>query len=474
MCKDLYTDGEKFVSGIFNFFKPAAYIDENQDPEEVKRLYRYWRIRIMYSMFVGYALYYFTRKSFTFAMPGLIEDLHFDKSDLGLLGSVLSITYGISKFASGILSDRSNPRYFMAIGLILTGFFNIFFGMSSSILMFALFWGLNGWFQGFGWPPCARFLTHWYSQSERGSWWSIWNVSHNVGAALIPWIAGACLQYFGWRYAMYVPGVLCILGGFFLLNRLRDTPQSLGLPTIEKFRNDFVGSAVTKDGKDQELSTKEMLFDYVLSNPFIWMLAVSYFFVYIVRTGVNDWTALFMREIKGYSLIGSNGYVSMFEVGGFVGSLSAGWLSDYVFQAKRGPVNVLFAIGMCLSTGAFWLVPPGYPWLDAAALFMIGFCIFGPQMLIGISAAELSHKKAAATSTGFVGCFAYMGAAFAGWPLGRITQDYGWKGFFLALIICSFISVILLFPLWNVKELSREAKEPKEKRTKKPQKVPST
>lgn len=212
-------------------FKPAPHIPEIEDPEIVKETYNYWRIRILYSMFIGYALYYFTRKSFTFAMPGIEQDLHFDKSQLGLLGSIFSITYGLSKFASGILSDRSNSRYFMAFGLIMTGILNICFGLSSSIFLFALFWGLNGWFQGCGWPPCARFLTHWYSHSERGSWWSTFNVSHNVGAFIIPWIVGFCLYYFNdWRYAMYIPSVICILGGCFLINRLRDTPQSVGLP----------------------------------------------------------------------------------------------------------------------------------------------------------------------------------------------------------------------------------------------------
>src|SRR6185295_13869300 len=141
-----------------------------------------------------------------------IEDLGYDKSQLGLLGSIFAVTYGISKFVSGVLSDQCNSRYFMAVGLFITGILNICFGMSSSLLMFALFWGLNGWFQGFGWPPCARFLTHWYSHSERGSWWSTWNISHNVGAFLIPWIVGISLQYYGWRVAMYVPGVICIFG----------------------------------------------------------------------------------------------------------------------------------------------------------------------------------------------------------------------------------------------------------------------
>lgn len=446
------------MSAILDLFKPAPHIPEIDDPDRVKADYNYWRIRTLYSMFIGYALYYFTRKSFTFAMPGLIAELHFDKSQLGLLGSILSITYGVSKFASGILSDRSNPRYFMAFGLMMTGVFNICFGMSSSILLFAVFWGLNGWFQGFGWPPCARFLTHWYSHSERGSWWATWNVSHNVGAFIIPWIVGACLQSYGWRYAMYVPGILCILGGLFLINRLRDTPQSLGLPPVEKFRNDYSGLGASLADEERELTTREILVEHVLKNKYIWMLAIAYFFVYVVRTGVNDWTALFLLEKKGYSQLGANGCVSLFEVGGFFGSLFAGWSSDRLFGARRGPVNALFAIGMLISLTLFWVIPGGYTWLDSAVMFLIGFMIFGPQMLIGVAVAELSHKKAAATSTGFAGWFAYMGAAGAGYPLGRIAQDYGWDGFFWSMVICCLLSIVFLLPLWGVTERSRKPK----------------
>lgn len=438
------------MNRLFNLFKPAPYLPEIQDSEVIKENYHYWRIRILYSMFIGYALYYFTRKSFTFAMPGLIEDLHFDKGQLGLLGSILYITYGISKFASGVISDRSNPRYFMAAGLFLTGICNILFGLSSSLLMFALFWGLNGWFQGFGWPPCARFLTHWYSQNERGSWWSTWNVSHNIGAFIIPWIIGLSLYFFDWRFAMHLPGVICILGSLFLLNRLRDTPQSLGLPPIEKFRNDYGNKTVEEVEKEHELTSREILVEHVLKNKYIWLLAIAYFFVYVVRTGVNDWTALFLNEAKGYGRFSSTGFASLFEAGGFCGSLAAGWASDRLFAAKRGPVNVLFAIGMLISILAFWFVPPNYPWVDSIAIFTIGFCIFGPQMLIGVAAAELSHKKAAATSTGFAGFFAYIGAAVAGYPIGRITQDFGWDGFFCTLIVCCIISLLLLIPLWGV------------------------
>lgn len=441
---------------FLNIFQPAPEVPEIQDPEVVKKNYHYWRIRILYSSLIGYALYYFTRKSFTFAIPGLIEDFNFDQGDIGLLSSILAITYGISKFTSGMMCDRSNPRYFMAFGLILTGLLNFAFGMSSSFILFAMFWGLNGWFQGFGWPPCAKFLTHWYSHSERGSWWSTLNISHNLGAFAIAWIAGMALHYFGWRYAMYTPGVICIFGGLFLINRLRDTPQSLGLPPIEKFRNDY-GDLTKKQAAAQEqpIPLKTILVDYIIKNKFIWLLAASYFFVYIVRTGINDWTALFLIQTKGYSKIGASGCVSMFEVGGFLGNLTAGWASDYVFGARRGPVNVLFALLMLVGVSLFWFVPQNLPILDSASMFLIGFATFGPQMLIGVAAAELSHKKAAATSTGFIGCFAYLGSAMAGYPLGKAMQSYGWDGYFVLIMICCSTATLLLLPLWSVTKNSR-------------------
>ena len=370
----------------------------------------------------------------------------------------MSIAYGASKFLSGIIGDKSNPRYFMSVGLILTGIFNVCFGMSSALWALAVFWGLNGWFQGWGWPGCAKLLTHWYSHSERGRWWSAWNKSHNLGGALIPIVAAFGAEHFGWRYAMYIPGVICIGVGLYLMTTLRDTPQSLGLPPIEKFRDDYPDAASRKPEKS-ELSTREILFEYVLRNKYIWVLAIAYFFVYVIRTAINDWSMLYLVEVKGYSNVTAGFCVCWFEIGGFLGSLIAGWSSDLIFKGKRNPVNVLFSGAMILVLLGFKAYSAPFPVLDAAFLFLFGFFIFGPQFLIGMATAELSHKKAAATSTGFAGFFAYcLGAASAGAPLGAIIKNSGWDAFLYTLIGCAALASLLLVPLWSVKTYQRPAK----------------
>jgi len=429
-----------------DFFKPAPHLEPLKDQEEIQRQYKYWRWRIFYGMYIGYAFYYFTRKSLAFAMPGMVQDLNLPLSSVGMLGSILAIVYGASKFLSGVLSDRSNARYFMAIGLLLTGVFNIFFGCSSSFLFFAIFWGLNGLFQGWGGPACAKLLTHWYAQKERGTWWGIWNSSHSIGGAIIPLIIAFCLQLWGWRYAMCIPGVMCILGGLFLINRLRDTPQSLGLPAIEVYK----GDAVEAKQEECSMSAKEVLVQYILKNKYVWVLAISYFFVYAIRQAINDWGAIFLMKEKQHSLLAASGSIFWFEVGGVCGSLLAGWSSDKFFQGRRCPVIVLCSFLVILAMGMLYFSPPGNLVLDYAILFTIGLLIFGPQLLVGMAAAELSNKHAVGAATGFTGWFAYLGAAFAGYPISKIAEVWGWSGFFVILSICGAVAMLLLLPLWGL------------------------
>jgi OPA family sugar phosphate sensor protein UhpC-like MFS transporter len=440
---------------IFAFLKPAPYIEEIQDESVVKKNYRYWRVRTFIAMYIGYAFYYFTRKSFTFAMPAMHDSLGMDNLQLGLIASILSMTYGASKFLSGIAADKSNPRYFMSIGLILTGVFNLCFGASSTWIWFALFWAMNGWFQGWGSSCCAKLMTHWYSRSERGRWWSLWSTSHNLGGALIPLVAAGFAESFGWRYAMFVPGLICIGIGLFLILLLRDTPQSLGLPSVEKFRNDHSAS----QSPEKEISAKQILWDYVLRNKFIWMLAIAYFFVYVIRTGLNDWTMMYLKQVKGYSSLIAGSCVCWFEVGGFLGSLVAGWGSDVIFRGRRTPINIIFTVGVLASILGFSMMTSYAPIVDSLYLFSFGFFIFGPQMLIGLACAEQVHKNAAATANGFAGLFAYLGAAAAGGPLGAVTKIWGWESFFYTMIGCSIIATLCMLPLWGLKTSPAPAKD---------------
>ena len=174
---------------MIGIFKPAPHqptlVDESIDHE-----YRRLRWQVFAGIFIGYAGYYLVRKNFSLAMPFLIEEHGYTKGELGIALSAVSIAYGLSKFLMGSVSDRSNPRFFMATGLFLSAGIMLLFGFvplaTSSIAIIFVLLFLNGWVQGMGWPACGRTIVHWFSANERGRTVSVWNVAHNVGGGQDP------------------------------------------------------------------------------------------------------------------------------------------------------------------------------------------------------------------------------------------------------------------------------------------------
>ena len=268
-------------------------------------------------MYLGYAVFYFTRKSFNFAMPDMLASGMLNKADIGMLWTLFYITYGCSKFFSGIISDRANPRYFMGLGLMATGHQHT---VRALVVAVAVRRPLGGQrlLQGWGWPLLQAAHQLVLAQRARLLVVSLEHGPQRGRGAHSLIVSTLALQH-GWRYGMIVPGLIAILAGLFLCWRLRDTPAAMGLPTVGEWRNDAMELA--QQTQDAGLSHRQILRKYVLGNPYIWLLACCYVLVYVVRTAINDWGNLYMTEQRGFNLMSANSAISMFEVG----ALSVPW-----------------------------------------------------------------------------------------------------------------------------------------------------
>lgn len=415
------------------------------DVAQINQHYRALRPRLLLCMVVGYAAFYLTRKSVNTILPALQTDLGLDKGDIGLLGSLFYLSYGLSKFAAGLWHDSHGQKWFMGVGLFATGVLNVLFTFGESLPALLVVWTLNGFFQGFGWPPCARLLTHWFSRNERGLWWGCWNASINIGGAIIPLICAFAAHLWGWQAAMLTPGIISMALGIWLTTQLRGTPQEEGLPTVGEWRHDPL--ELRQTAASPPMGLWQMLRTTMLHNPLIWLLGVSYVLVYLIRIALNDWGNIWLTESHGINLLSANGAVMLFEVGGLLGALFAGWGSDLLFSGQRAPMILLFTLGMVVSVTALWLAPVHHYVLLSMCFFSVGFFVFGPQMLIGLAAVECGHKGAAGSITGFLGVFAYLGAALAGWPLSQVIELYGWSGMFSLLSVAAVLMGLLLMPL---------------------------
>jgi phosphoglycerate transporter family protein len=404
----------------------------------------------MYATLSGYAMFYLCRKNISIALPAMGRDLGYSNTELGVLSTTLYVTYGVGKLANGALGDHANPRLFMATGLVLSAVTNLLFGWSPSLWALALLWGLNGWFQSMGFPPCARLLANWYSVSERGLMWSIWNISHQIGAGLVVVLTGYLIERHGWRSGFVVPGAVCILGALLLIDRLRDTPASLGLPSIARFRHDPELEADGTEVSEQPETVRQILVNRVLKNRHIWLISLMNMFVYIVRSGTFDWAAKFLVERKGSSIGAAGVITATFELAGIGGAVLAGAISDRLHKKRRGPMCLLLLLLSAGTVALLYSVPGGHPELDAACLALIGFCIYGPQFLVGVFVTDLASRKAAATAIGLTGVFGYAGAAVSGVGTGYFIDRFGWRGGFAFWIGAALLGTLVAVPLWRV------------------------
>ena len=420
--------------------------------ERIRSVYRRYRGSQLGLTFMAYAVYYFVRLNLAPVMPLMEKDLGIKKSQLGGFLTAHSVLYGISKFINGYWGDRSNARTFLAFGLLLSGVMNIAFGFSGTVTVMGVLWCMNGWFQGIGFPPCARVLSHWYAPSERGRTWSIWNASHMVGGAGITVWAAWLGQNFGWRWAFFGPAILAMVVSLILLLFMKDTPAELGLPPVEQQYGDDADSAsptqILEPVKQDDAEFKAFLRRRVFKNPYIWWICVANFFLYVVRFSFLNWASSYLQA-RGYSPVAAGAMTASYEGAGLVGSIMAGFITDKFFRSRRAPVCVVYMLGAAVAIYAFQHAPEGSRAVEAFTLGAVGFLIYGPQFLVGVMTADIVSKRAAATAIGLTGFFGYLSGVLSGWGMGRMQELHGWEGAFSMLIGSAVASAICFTFCWN-------------------------
>jgi MFS transporter, OPA family, glycerol-3-phosphate transporter len=431
---------------MIGLLRPAAFTAALPVPE-IDARYRRLRWEVFAGIYLGYAGYYLVRNNLALAIPDILrEHAEYSKTQLGTALTGLTVAYGLSKFLMGSVSDRSNPKYFLPLGLLLSagimaalGLISAFFASLGAIILVQV---LNGWVQGMGWPPCGKSMVHWFSTRERGFIVSAWNTAHNVGGALVAPVALAgVLLLHDWHAKFYFNALIAAGIAVLAFCLLQDTPQSRGLPPIEQFRNDYPKDY--SEQSEQPLPFRAIFFRYVLPNRYLWAIATANVFCYFVRYGVENWIPTYLQITKGYSFKQSTVAWTLFEFAAIPGTIACGWVSDHWFRQRRAPATILFMSLTLIGIAVYWLNGKGPLWIDYAALITIGFLIYGPVMIIGLHSLDLVPKKAAGTAAGFTGLFGYaFGAALSGSGVGRIADRWGWSAVFQLMIVCCVLTMM--------------------------------
>ncbi|MCK5643067.1 MAG: MFS transporter [Gammaproteobacteria bacterium] len=369
--------------------------------------------RIFVTLWVTYAAFYLGRVNFSVAMPEIMAEFGWTRSELGVVVALALWAYAIGQVVNGQLGDRFGARHVVYLGLLGTAAANLLLPGSAGVLfgLFALTWVANGYLQSAGWAPIVRTLTDWTQAKEWGKLSGRLATSYIFGSAVSVALAGYLVANHGWRVAFYVPAGLMLVAAVHWFTRARDAPGRKATAPLGSTLGD------------------------TLANSSLWMLGVVLALTNIVRYGFLTWVPLYLVEqgqridLAAYSLV-------LFPVAGIVGSIVVGHISDRV---GRVPMVAFCLTGAALITLAY---------LVSSSVFMlmlVGFFTFGAHALIVTAIpADLSTRSTTSSATGFVDGLGYIGAGVQGLATGLLVDSFGWPLAFVFWATCAFLGAFLM------------------------------
>ena len=432
------------------------------DPAEIRRQYRYWRFRLTYALIVGYAAYYLIRQNFT--MLRTSDKCPFSMEAIGWAFSAFSVVYGVFKMVAGSICDRSDARLFMPVGLALAACCSLLAGCWESSVVFGTLYAVNAVFQSMGWPSVSRTLTQWFGPQQIGTRWGIINCSHQIGSIVVLVGGAKLLEYGSWRLLFIIPAIISLFLSLWVWERLRDTPESIGLPSVEEFEHlPVVKTEISENASNESFG--QMFRNHILHNGRLWLVCIANFFVYFVRSGLLCWGPVLIVQTQKCTVMEAGLKFAGTEVGGLFGGLFIGWFTDKFMHTRRGLCGCLMMMLMGVVMGFYWACNTVWQetigqifitcrWVDYLFWFCVGFFVYGSQVLGGLSGAEFGSKKAAATGAAMTGTFGYLAASASGIGLVKLSDAYGWQSVYLTFLVASFLGG--LFFMLTLKKPKRE------------------
>lgn len=397
---------------------------------------------IFATIFVGYAIFAYNRKGVSYAVPHMLKE-GYEREHIGMVLSMQNFAYLISKFAGGILSDKLKARTLFGSGLFMSGLATLLFSSFDDLNSQRISWFLCGLAQGMGWPAIAKLLKNWFSPSELGTWWSLASASANLAGCAGPFVFTFLAQQYGWRNSLIYSGFASIAVGSFCFLYLKDSPNEK-VNSIDKKKK----SAPKSSGKKARQNLTMMS---LLKTPFIQVISICYLLISAIKTGLTDWSQVFLMTERGQSALAANSFLSSVEFGGLWGGIIAGFISDRLIQRKtiKNPrmfIGMLFNVITVISMYLVYNMisqDTTIPILNAIGM-ALGASVYGQIALYGIVATESVASEMSGTAHAIAALCANFGSMLAGFPLTVIAEAYNWSQVFLLLGSIGFVQSVFM------------------------------
>jgi sugar phosphate permease len=397
-------------------------------------LLRRYRIRAFVSTWSCYAGFYFCRKAFYVVKGDLTESAGMSATMLGYVGVVYLVAYAIGEFVAAGVGSRIGARRLLLGGMAISLGCNVAFGFANNAWTMMAFMALNGLAQATGWSGNVGTMAHWFRQKERGQVMGLWATCYQIGGAMANGFAAFMLGLAGWRWSFW--GASLVLGGVWLLFYFlqHNKPEDVGLAPLEELPPARAAEeGATKDGEPengggeaQPTPARESESSQGFSRQLlvtILMMGTFYFFVKFIRYALWSWTPYFLKFSFGLASENAGYFSTLFDVFGFFGVITAGFLSDRVFGGRRAMLSLLMMVGLTLGTIALWFFGAQALVAFGISYSAVGFMLYGPDSLMsGAGAIDVGSRRHAIAAAGIINGMGSCGAVLQELVVSRLYE----------------------------------------------------
>uniref|UniRef100_A0A8C1KR05 Glucose-6-phosphate exchanger SLC37A1-like n=1 Tax=Cyprinus carpio TaxID=7962 RepID=A0A8C1KR05_CYPCA len=379
------------------------------------------------------------------------------KQLLGAMDYSFLCAYAIGMYLSGIIGERLPIRLYLTVGMLTSGLFTCLFGLGyvydiHSLGFYVFVQVANGLVQTTGWPSVVTCIGNWFGKGRRGLIMGLWNSHTSVGNILGSLIAGYYVSS-NWGLSFIVPGVIIAAMGvicfLFLIEQMvvRENPSR---------------SAVFEILRPACLALKSPFFPILMlgSNfisPAVCLQGVVEFslcllFAKLVSYTFLFWLPLYITKAAHLDAKKAGDLSTLFDVGGIVGGILAGVISDKM--GKRATTCAVMLLLAAPTLYGFSMISQFGLGPTIGMLLVCGGLVNGPYALIttAVSADLGTHKslkgnaRALSTVTAIIDGTGSVGAA-VGPLLAGLLSAQGWDQVFYMLMTADFLALLLLLRL---------------------------
>jgi sugar phosphate permease len=393
------------------------------------------------------------------AITSMVEQTQWTEADLGILSAIFFWTYGLGHLFNGRLGEIFGLNRFIIIGVILSVVANLLIGLQSSLIIIAILWGLNGYFQSMLWSPGMALLANWWPGNSRGFATGLANAFSGFGSAFV-WVAVfvsfSIAPGLGWKSAFIFPMIFMAVFVIFYKFITKEKPSDVGLADYAEADDDRVALEIELR---ELMRQKGKIYPYVhlfkqwRFDCWLFIIACSS----IARYGLMTWIPSYFVNVLEYDIKGGIMGTVMLPLGMGFGTLIVPWLTD-----KFCPNNRLPAVVICaLAAGAMAFVFPYIAqslMLSNVLLFLAGFFIYAINGCTWAYATDVGGRVFGGTASGILDCFAYLGASVQAIYFGFILGDGNWSMLFLVIgFTCCALAVVAVIAGLGVKTQKQNA-----------------